>query len=65
MAPQKNVSYSQFFYRENADKTIDAICGFCFLTAATANDFADLHKLESAHVCFLKHARQQSHLTGA
>jgi hypothetical protein len=44
-------SYSQFFYRRNANKTIDAICGFCFLTVASAESEADLHARESIHQC--------------
>jgi hypothetical protein len=44
-------SYSQFFYRRNANKTMDAICGFCFLTVASAESEADLHALESVHQC--------------
>jgi hypothetical protein len=50
MANDMDVS-SQFFYRENANMTIDAICGVCFSTAATAHNRADLHKLEATHVC--------------
>jgi hypothetical protein len=46
-----NGSYSQYFYRRNANKTIDIICGFCFLTVATAETEADLHALESVHRC--------------
>ena len=44
-------SYSQFFYRRNSDKTIDAICGFCFLTVASAENEVDLHAPESVHQC--------------
>jgi hypothetical protein len=48
-APKR--SYSQFFYRQSADNTTDAICGFCFLTVASAESEADLHALESVHQC--------------
>jgi hypothetical protein len=44
-------SYSQFFYRRNPNHSIDAICGFCFLTIASADSEADLHALESVHQC--------------
>ncbi len=44
-------SYSQFFYRRNVDSTIDAICGFCFLTVASAASETDLHARESIHQC--------------
>jgi hypothetical protein len=36
------VSFAQFFYRDNPDNTIDAICGYCFLTVATANTRTEL-----------------------
>ena len=48
---RKDVHFHQFFYRVNADKTIDAICGFCYVTAATADSRADLQLLERAHRC--------------
>jgi hypothetical protein len=35
---RKDVHFHQFFYRINADKTIDAICGFCYMTAATPEE---------------------------
>ena len=43
--------YSEYFYRRNAENTIDAICGFCFLTVASAESEADLHARESVHQC--------------
>jgi hypothetical protein len=46
-----SVSFAQFFYRMNPDNTIDAICGYCFLTVATANTRTELRLLESAHHC--------------
>ena len=48
---RKNVHFHQFFYRINADKTIDAICAFCYLTAATAQTHAELRLQECAHRC--------------
>lgn len=47
----KNVHFHQFVYRINPDKTIDAICAFCFMTAATAETQAELHLREGAHRC--------------
>jgi hypothetical protein len=41
----------KYFYRNNPDTTIDAICPFCFMTAATATNEEDLHYLESLHRC--------------
>ena len=46
-----SVSFAQFFYRVNPDSTIDAICGYCFLTVATANTRTELRLFESAHHC--------------
>ena len=46
-----SVSFAQFFYRVNPDSTIDAICGYCFLTVATANTRTELRLFESAHQC--------------
>jgi hypothetical protein len=51
MAATKSGSFSRFFYRLNPDKTIDAICGVCFLTAATAETEDERHALESHHHC--------------
>jgi hypothetical protein len=41
----------EFFYRNNPDTTIDAICPYCFMTAATASNEADLQNLKSLHRC--------------
>jgi hypothetical protein len=46
----------QFFYRINADKTIDSICGFCYLTVATGESEAELHAEEAAHDCWKSYA---------
>jgi hypothetical protein len=46
-----SVSFAQFFYRDNPDSTIDAICGYCFLTVATANTRTELRITEAAHHC--------------
>jgi hypothetical protein len=42
---------AQFHYRVNADGTIYSICLRCYLTAAKAENEADLHELEAAHRC--------------
>jgi hypothetical protein len=41
----------KYFYRNNPDATINSICPFCFMTAATATNEEDLHYLESVHRC--------------
>jgi hypothetical protein len=41
----------EFHHRENADGTIDSICLHCYLTAASAENMADLHAREAAHQC--------------
>ena len=48
---RKDVHFHQFFYRTNADKTIDAICAFCYMTAATAATRAELEVKEREHRC--------------
>jgi hypothetical protein len=48
---KKGAHFHQFFYRLNADKTIDAICAFCYMTAATAATRAELEVKERAHRC--------------
>jgi hypothetical protein len=42
---------TESYFYENPDKTIDAICPFCFMTAATASNEEDLHYQESLHDC--------------
>jgi hypothetical protein len=51
MASRQGACFSQFVYRTNPDNTIDSICAFCFLTVATAEHRADLHRPECAHEC--------------
>jgi len=48
---RKDPFFYQFFYRVNPDKTIDAICACCYMTAATADNEADLKLRERAHRC--------------
>jgi hypothetical protein len=48
---RKDVPFHQFIYRVNPDKTIDAICAFCYMTAATAQTHAELRLQECAHRC--------------
>ena len=47
----KDKNSSQFHHRLYADGTIDSICLSCFLTAARAENEADLRELEAAHQC--------------
>jgi hypothetical protein len=60
MIGKKGVSFAQFFYRVNPDKTIDAICGYCLLTASTAASMADIHAREAAHKCWQKNGLRQA-----
>jgi hypothetical protein len=46
-----NVFFAQFFYRVHPDKTIDAICGFCFTASEPAANQAGLRVWEIAHRC--------------
>jgi hypothetical protein len=48
---RKGVHFHQFIYRINPDKTIDAICAFCYMTAGTAETHAELRLQECAHRC--------------
>ncbi len=57
---RKDVSFHQFFYRLNPDKTIDAICAFCYATAATAENPADLQMRERMHRCPRKPDKQSA-----
>jgi hypothetical protein len=41
----------RFYRRKNPDGTVDAICLICYLTAAKADNEADLHEKEAAHRC--------------
>jgi hypothetical protein len=50
---KKDVSFAQFFYRVNPNRTIDSICGFCFLTVATDENKAALRTPELTHCCEL------------
>ena len=50
-AAHSAIQQAQFSYRQNKDKSIDAICLKCYLTAATADSKAELHELEGAHEC--------------
>jgi hypothetical protein len=51
MSNTKDVDCSQvaFAYRRNGDGSIDSICRICYLTAATADNEAELHEREKDH----------------
>jgi hypothetical protein len=51
MSNTKAVDCCQFAYRRNGDGSIDSICRICYLTAATADDEAELHEREKDHRC--------------
>jgi hypothetical protein len=48
---QMNPCFAQFFYRVNEDKTVEAICGFCFAGSNPAVNQAELREWEKAHLC--------------
>jgi hypothetical protein len=43
--------FAQFFYRINPDKTMDSICGYCFVASEPAADREQLRPWEIAHCC--------------
>jgi len=51
LTTKKDVSFAQFFYRVNPNRTIDSICGFCFLTVGTDENKAALRTPELTHCC--------------
>jgi hypothetical protein len=53
MSDTKDVDCCRFVfaYRRNSDGSIDLICLICFLTAATADNEAELHEREKSHCC--------------
>jgi hypothetical protein len=55
MSNTKDVDCSQlaFAYRRNGDGSIDSICRICYLTAATADNEAELHEREKDHCCWV------------
>jgi hypothetical protein len=52
VADTKDLGFSPFLYRFNPDKTIDAICSICWLTAATGKDQDAVRAQEAAHQCW-------------
>jgi hypothetical protein len=58
LTAKKDVSFAQFFYRVNPNRTIDSICGFCFLTVATDENKAALRTSELTHCCELSSFRR-------
>jgi hypothetical protein len=51
-ATKESFKPADFYYRQNGDGTVDAICLRCFLTAATAPTLEELTKRENAHANF-------------
>ena len=60
MSKAKGAPFSQFFHRFNSDLSVDSICGYCLLTAATAANEADLRAKELAHRCIPKRGSNES-----
>ena len=54
MYKAKGASFGQFFHRRNADLTVDSICGYCLVTAATAANEPELDAKELTHRCIPK-----------
>ncbi len=54
---QKGVSFAQFFYRVNPDKTIESICGFCFMASAASDSQTNLRAWELTHRCLKRHQK--------
>jgi hypothetical protein len=54
MPARESVPAPNFYYRQNEDGTVDAICLRCFLTAANATVLEELSKKELEHenYCF-------------
>jgi hypothetical protein len=48
---KRNTCFAQFFYRVNEDRTVEAICGFCFVASSPATQQAELREWEKAHLC--------------
>jgi hypothetical protein len=61
MSDAKNVDCSQFAfaYRLNGDGSIDSICLTCYLTAATAENEAEVHEREKVHHCSGRSSEQE------
>jgi hypothetical protein len=62
MSDTKDLDCCQFVfsYRRNRDGSIDSICLSCFLTAATADNEAELYEREKSHCCSGQVARPAS-----
>jgi hypothetical protein len=43
--------FDQFNYRWNSNDTVDSICTYCFMTAGTARNEAELRTKEISHKC--------------
>ena len=41
----------QFTHRSNPNNTVDSICTYCYMTAATARNYIELKVKERSHQC--------------
>ena len=57
MTPITTACFAQFFYRVNSDKTVDAICGYCFEASDPCESKNALYTWETAHRCQHRLAR--------
>ena len=51
MSNLRNIYFTQFFHRTNADSTIDSICGLCLNTVASVIKEEELRVQEANHQC--------------
>jgi hypothetical protein len=65
MATKESLKPADFYYRQNGDGTVDAICLRCFLTAATAATLEELTKREKAHGDFCVWRKPSVHVSSA
>jgi hypothetical protein len=47
----RNLFFAQFFYRVNSNKSVESICGDCFLASPASEETAKLQAWEHAHRC--------------
>jgi hypothetical protein len=47
----RNLFFAQFFYRVNSNKSMESICGDCFLASPASGETAELQAWEHAHRC--------------
>ena len=51
MLATQSTCFAPYFYRVNADKTVDSVCTRCFAASKAAESPSFLREWESAHHC--------------